>query len=616
MPTNNIVPFTQVDDGSKVLKKYLRLFELSWKEARSFMDRANEDVAQYEQEINLANWPTLSEITLAEAKKFVDQGVPPIMARMFGADLPLEMIPADKDISYDTARKIRDWVIYNMRVNLGIETTGYLTIKDAVKLGKGYGIVDPKIITPPSSNQQVVLTGGEEVQNRVMGVGEPQLVPGYTYLPFGTVIPTPDGATPDEVTCTFVLRFYQEEPFRKMFDKRLNPDTPFEGDINKIIDTARSKIFNGYLNTPRQIAANIASKERVVTDALNEAGSDTPVMIPVLQCYARDEHVWFACDRYKIYHVKSKYQTLRSPVVTATFDPDGNSWFTPGIIRPRRRMIMGVETFTNAVMDMISGVLHPHAVVNQDALVDPNSKVSLSPWGETKITGGFKTGDVISWAQLPPLPPYIFQVGNKLEEFDTASIGQPRSLQGQGTPGLVRGGSGAMESLMQSSSGREKLTAQHFENGWYGSVVENTLILCQMLAKDKEFLPEINYTPESKKKFNYSEITRDDIRRVYRVQLSFSEKMRNEMAEASIRSMKYDRLIQNENYNREELAAWLLGDDKLTKRLTAGASKEANIQMMQALTQRGGAGVGGGAGVPPEQTIPGGAGTALGGLGV
>jgi len=609
----NQVPYTATEDSDKTLKKYIRLFEISWKEARDYFTRANEDIAQYEQDIDLNSWPTLSEITLGEAKKFVDQSVPTLMSYIFGDDNPFVIIPADKKIDYTTARKIRDFILYNMRVNMRIETNGFLTIKDAVKLGKGYGIVEPKIVTPPISEEQIVITGNERLTNRVMEIGKPELVPSYSYLSFGSVIPTPDGANPDEVSCVFVLRMYQEETFRKMFDKRLNPDTPFEGNVEKIIEYSRQRIFNGYLSTPRQIAAQIANQNRAPYDMMNEAGSNTPVIIPVLQCYARDEHVWFAADKFKIYHVKSKYQTLRCPVVAATFEPDGIEWFTPGIIRPRRRMIMGVETFYNALMDLMTMVLHPHQIINRDALLGEGENTDLQPYGKTHISGSYKAGDVITWAQLPPLPAVLFEVGNKLEEFDASSAGQPRALQGQGTPGLVRGGSGAMESLLQTSTGRDKLSAKHIENGWYTSVVENTLILCQMLAKDNDFMPRLQYNPEDKgDKLEYVEITKDDIRRVYRIQLSFTEKMRNEMAEATIRSMKYDRIIENEKINREEAIAYLIGNDKDYNRLTSGVNVQENIAAMQAMAAAQRRPAGGTA--TPEQPIPGGAGTAMGGL--
>jgi len=607
MATENFIPSTSSGDSSKRLRKYLKLFELSWKEARPFMDMANEDVALFNGEINNTARQTLSDITLGQARLFVDQALPPLMSHLFGADNPFDLIPAEKTISYETARKIRDWVLYNMRTHMQIEKNGYVTLRDAIKLGKGYGIIEPKTITPPSSEQQIVLTGDEEIRNRVMGIGESQLVPGYTYLPFGTVIPTPDGATPDEVSCTFVLRLYQEEPFRKMFDKKLNPDTPFEGPLEKIIDRARSKMFNGYLSTPRQIASQIANLQRTPMNAMNEVGSDTPVIIPVLQCYARDEHVWFGCDEFEIYRVHAKYQTLRNPVVSATYDRDGQEWYSPGIIRPRRSMIMGTENFYNAIMDMVSMMLHPHQIVNRDALLSEEEKTDLQPYGKTTITGSHKTGDVITWAALPPLPAQVFEIGNKLEEYDTASVGQPKSLQGQGTPGLVRGGSGAMESLLQSTSGREKLTSKHLENGWYSSVVENTLVLCQMLAKDKEYLPSISYTPESKKNgFNFSEITRDDVRRVYNVQLNFTDKLRNELSEITRKSMIYDRAIQHVGINRDELMNWFIGNDKEAKRLFEGADREANVRALQTL--------GGGAGTPKETPITGGAGTKAGGI--
>jgi len=601
------------DADNRLYVKYIQnTFPLAWKEARRHFDRAQADSDLFEQEPD-ANSPTLSDISLGEARKFVDQELPPIWFHLMGADDPFEFIPGDKSVTYETARKVRDWILYQMTAVMDIATEGYLTIKDAVKLGKGYGIIEPKWITPPVSEEKIVFAGNEQIKTRDMDVGEPIMVPAYTYLPFGSVIPTPDGKNPDEVSVTFVLRFYPEEDFRNMLNKKLNPNTPFTGNADEIIKYARANVMDGYVRSPRQIAAMIANQNRSVADMMNmQSQPDTPISVPVLQCYGKKEQVFFACDRFPIYHKKSKFQTLRCPVVVATFDPDSTNWFTRGIIGPRSRMIRGVENFYNAVMDILTMHLHPHQVVNRDAMLHAGEEPDLQPYGKTEITGAYKTGDVVSFVTPPALPPFLLEIGNRLEEFDTASVGQPKSLHGQGTPGLVRGGSGAMESLQQSTSGREKLTTKHFENGWYEDVILQTLVLCQMLADDKQNLPKLKYNPATgKNDFGWTEITKDDIRQIYKVQLSFVEKMSNPLAEMNRTSMLYDRLIQNEQFSRKELGAMLVSSTKLYNQLTEGVDAQANLAAMQAAAGKPPAGGEGAPGAPP---MVGGAGIAPGGL--
>jgi len=606
----------QTSAEKKLVKKYISdSFPIAWKAAREYFDRATEDNALYEQELDL-NSPSLSDITLGEAKKFVDQALPAIWFRLMGSDNPFEFIPSSKTVAFEKARKVRDWVLFNMMTVMGFQTEGYLTLKDAVKLGKGYGIVEPKFVTPPASEEKIVYAGNEQIKTRDMEVGKSVMVPGYTYIPFGQVIPTPDGKNPDEVSVTYVLRFYPEDEFRNMLDKKQNPNTPFTGNADEIIKYARSNLMNGYVRSPRQIAAQISNQNRTISDMMNNGSSkDTPVSVPVLCAYGRKEHVWFACDRFPIYHKKSKFQTLRSPVVVATFDPDGCNWFTPGIIRPRRRMIAGVESFYNAVMDILTLYLHPHLIVNRDNLVNSGEKPSLEPYGTTLITGTQKAGDVFAPATPPTLPSFLLEVGNRIEEKNESSVGQPKSLQGQGTAGLVRGGSGAMESLQQSTSGREKLSASHFENGFYTAVVENALILCQMLANDKDFMPQLAIDETTgKTDLKWIEITRDDVRQVYRVQLSFVEKMSNQLAEIQKNSMIYDRGLHNRFANPKELFALLVGNTRQYNQLTSGVNPAENLAAMQA--QAGKQPGQGGEGAPGEQSIAGGAGTAMGGLNI
>jgi len=609
----------QSKEDQELLAKYIGMFQTAWRYARQYFDRANEDVALFEQEQDL-NSPTLSEISLGQAKLFVDQIMPAIFFALFGDDTPFELLPGHKSVTYERGRKVRDWVLFNMNTVMGLLTEGYLTIKDCVKLGCGYGIIEPKLVTPPAVAEKIVFAGEEEVKAREMTVGETVMVPCYTYIPFGQVIPMPDGKTPNETSCTFVLRFYPEDVFRKMLDKKLNPNSPFIGDAEKIIKYARGNKMDGYIQSPRQIAEQINSRDRTIPDLMNVGAiKGAPASIPVLQCYAQNEHVWFACDRFKIYHKKSKFQTLRSPVVKATFDPDGNNWFNPGIINPRKRMIAGTEMFYNGIMDILTMFLHPHQIINRDAVLNTGETPDLQPYGKTVITGAYKTGDVINFVTPPALPPFLLEIGNRLEEFNTSSAGQPKSLHGQGTAGLVRGGSGAMESLMQSTGGRDKLTSNHFQNGWYKDVVEQTLILCQMLSDDKELMPEIKYDPTTKKTdYGWTEITQEDIRQVYKVKISFTEKMANQLAEITRKSMIYDRAVKNPYVNQREAFAWLVGNTKQYHQLTEGVDVEQNMAMMQAAAGGGGEGGAGGGGAEPaapgESPLTGGAGTAMGGL--
>jgi hypothetical protein len=172
-----------------------------------------------------------------------------------------------------------------------------------------------------------------------------------------------------------------------------------------------------------------------------------------------------------------------------------------------------------------------------------------------------------------------------------------------------------MESLMQSTSGREKMIADHFEKGWYTSVIENTIILCQMLADDKQMLPKLKYNPTTgKTDLGWEEITRDDIRQIYRVELSFIEKMSNQLAESQRNVMIYDRAVQNRFVNPKEAFALLVGNTRQFNKLTSGVNPEENVAAMQA--QAGKQPAQGGEGAPPEQTITGGAGTSMGGLNI
>jgi len=560
-------------------------------------------MALYNQEINPDTWATLSEMTLGDARKMVDQILPVIMMYMFGADAPFEMIPSEKKVDYAVAEKLRKYLLYTMLTTMQLERKGYMTIRTAVQLGSAYGIVEPEMITPPISQEKMIKGVDTDVTHREMGIGAERMIHAYHTLPFGSVIPTPDGVTPEEVSCTFVLRQYNEQAFRKMMKQ-----DAYDGPVGEIVERARLKRFNGSLSYPRQIAANIAGYDNARYNMMNEATSDkTPVIIPVLQCYAPDEHVFFACDKFMIYHAKNKYQTLRNPVIKATFDPEPEQWFSPGIIRPRFNMITNREAFINSIMDIMTQYLHPHKLINNSVLVNESDSADYEPYGETRVIGDPK--QAVSWIFPPAVPSQVFETGNIVETQMNSSAGQPANMQGQGTPGLVRGGSGAMESLYERISGREKLSGKHLENGWYRDIIEHTLILAQLINENETF-QTLGFNKDKKSyEVVTTEITKDEIRHVYRVQLTFLDKMRNQMADSSIRQANYDRLLQNENVDRIEAIKYLLGDERISDRIMRAADPNANLAVMQQL--QGGGGVEGAPALPAGAE---GAGVAGGGL--
>lgn len=579
----NYVAGSEETPSDKLLKRYLALFKLAWKEARGALDIANEDMALYNQEINPDTWETFSEITLGDARKMVDQILPVLMMYMFGVDAPFKTIPLDKDVSYETAEKLRKYLLYTMLTTMQLERKGYLTIKTAVQLGSGYGIVEPEMITPPVSVKNEVIGRGVKMSQREMQIGKEQMIHTYHTLPFGSVIPTPDGTCPEDVSCVFVLRQYNEQKFRKMMRQEA-----YDGPVEEIIERARLKRFNGYLSYPRQVAANIAGYDNTRYNMMNEATDDkTPVVIPVLQCYAPDEHVFFACDKFMIYHAKDKYQTLRNPVIKATFDPEPEQWYSSGIIHPRFNMITSRETFVNSIMDIMTRYLHPHKLTNVSQMVNETDTADYEPYGNTRITGDPNTA--ISWVFPPSLPQHVFQSGDILETQMNASAGQPANLQGQGTPGLVRGGSGAMESLYERISGREKLSGKHLENGWYQDVIENTLILSQIIGNEEEILQTLGYNKEKEKyEFLTTTVTKEEIRHVYRIELTFLDKMRNVMAEASTRQATYDRMIANEHADRRKALKYLIGNERVAEDIMLEAQPDNNLNVMKQMSGRSG----------------------------
>src|SRR5690606_2381633 len=99
------------------------------------------------------------------------------------------------------------------------------------------------------------------------------------------------------------------------------------------------------------------------------------------------------------------------------------------------------------LMDLMTYTLHPATIVNRMVVQDEN--VGLEPYGRIDSYG--KVGDAVSYVTPPPLPAGIMNIGDDLETQFSIANGQPRQFQGQGTAGVMRGGGGAFESLLQTT---------------------------------------------------------------------------------------------------------------------------------------------------------------------
>ena len=575
-------------------KDALDIFEMSYEFARPHLEEHNKVQQAYDQIVDEATWETSSTYTLGQIYAIVQNMIPAIMYyTLWAPETPFEAIPRDSKISYDIARKVRDNIVYTQRERMDLETQGYYTILDALKLGVGYCLVEPKQVQLPDYGVSVAAAGTAVAQRASLGVGATVDITSCRWLGSGQVFPTPDGAEPEEVSAITVLDFATEGELRRMYDRE---DSPFEGDPEEIIDYARKNHLNGYTSSARKIASWLARQSMQATERMNRTGKNTPILIPILKQYnqSQGQHIWLASDKFVMYEIKDKFQTLHSPLTKATFAPEGGQWFTKGLGARAYDPAHAIEVWTNAMYDLLSMSLHPHQIIDRNSLLENDEQEDMKENGRSYVRGD--PNKAISFVQWPTLPAQAYAIPDKLKSFTNEIVGSGPSAQGAGTPGLVRGGSGAMESLLQVSSGREKAAARHSE-GWVKQVTLQTLIHNQILIGDKDEYTIMVSAGKNDAKGNVNEgdtmfklagVSADEIRQEWRLEFNYREKLKNFIAEAGMRLQQYDRLKENPNVNQEELVHFMLGDEYVADRLMRGADVEGNTRLL--LAQGGGGG--------------------------
>jgi hypothetical protein len=613
-----------------------------WKAAQRYQDK-------YDRIIDYEEWPTMSEMMIPFSMMAVDQS----MAFLFDYVFPrnahwLNFRPREEALPFASVELVRDYVEDVFKHKMRLKKHGYLTIKDSVKIGVGYGVVEPKQIRPERSVLKVVeLFGRRVAQEHVVEEGAPETVESYRYLPFFSVIPMPDGSDPDEVSGVFHLDFKYEDELMQMYEYDSSLPTSrrtLKGDPVEIIKNTIDRKMNGNARPTLEIISQLAGLGGVdrlktgqdASNLVNNLGgsrdqklANAVVSVPILKCYFRGQHVWLANGDTVIQNIKDPLVTRKNPIVSCQSNPDSGRWFTAGIIAASEDPDHTTNVYYNALMDILQEHLHPTRIADKRALPDgvmPQRK----PFQDVEVYGSPK--DAIQYVQPPPLSPGILSIGEVLQNFGAAAKGQPLALQGQATPGMLRGGVGAFESMLQGSFGRQKMVGALIETGWFESTAVRTLSLAQAVitAGGRKFISE-REGRDGRPEFYEQRVTPDDIRHAYDVSIDLEEKFQNAIADENMKMQKFS-ILKDDPYidpyesrldfigNNERGKRWLGSRQKAEQTRQAiiqgSIDKLAQIQAQQIAAEQGQPGAEGG-GLQPgatrtEQALAGGAAQAEG----
>jgi hypothetical protein len=571
-----------LSEEDKKLGEYIRaVFKESYSAALPALRRLEKMQEAFECRLP-DTWSTYSQIYIPFVRTAVEQALPNVMNYMFPSSGMLSLSPR-KPMPYSAVRPVEEYLEDLIVMKMDVKRNGLLTLKDALKFNVGYGIVETEIVTSPERVVNRVFSGGQTEKVVSMELGAPKEVLKYNYVNWRCVIPTPDGDCPEDVSGVFHLVPIREDVFRQMFDMdKEKGEGLLKGNPDAIIDYVRKnrmdlsyypvawvlEEFTGSNN----ILRNVQAMNQISRIAVSEK---TPVIIPVLKCYFKNEHIWMAPDGTIIYHIKDDIQTLRCPIIKASPVPDGGNWYPVGDVEASRDAADAAIVFNNAIMDLLSYTLHPTTIVNRMMVQDAN--VGLEPHGRIEAYG--KVGDAISFVNPPPFPNGIMNIGDNLETQFAVANGQPRQFQGQGTAGVVRGGGGAFESFLQTTQARSKLACAVLETGWLRTVVEHTLILAQVIGQNDTYIAR----DDTKESFVEKTITANELRNAFDVNIVLDDKFRKTPADRALDLQIYAGVIKgNPRFDWQAADEWIIGDRELARRLRASPDvMQAQQQMLQ-----------------------------------
>ena len=585
----------QSEADKRLVEKLTELFKYAYGEVSVPWESAQRYVDRYDRLIDKGEWSTMSEIVIPFSMVAVDQSMSFMIDYMFPRNMSwMGIRPRDRALQFETVDLVRQYVQDALKTKMRLRRQGFLTIKDSVKIGVGYGIVEPKQVRPERSVMKLAEFGGEVVglENTVED-GAPELAESYRYLPFFSVIPMPGGADPDEVSGVFLLDFKYEDELKQMYEveRALPRDRRvLRGDPVEIIKNTIERKMNGSARPTLEILSALAGqagmdKLKTGVDAANlikNLGGDdnlrmsnAVIQVPILKCLFRNRHVWLANGDEIILDIDDALVTRKNPIVMAQSNPDAGRWFTPGIIAASEDPDMGTNIFYNALMDMLSEHLHPTRIFDRRAFPDgipPRAAFQdIESWGQPK--------DAVLYTQPPPIGPGLLQIGEQLQQFGAAAKGQPLALQGQAAPGLLRSGVGGFESLLSGSFGRQKMTGMLIESGWLESTIIRTLSLAQaVITSDGRTFVSEREGPDGRPEYYEQKITPDEIRNAFVVSVNLDQKFKNAIADENIKLQKFQVMKDDIYVDPYEHRLDFWEDDEKARRFLGSRQRVSEIQ--------------------------------------
>lgn len=564
------------ETGKRVLG-ILDVFEWALSKARPHLERMQDIQNVYDNEVDSGAYNTTANLSAPQVFQTVESQLAGAMERLFPRYKFLRLNPVNFGVNMEAIRNSELALMHTIKYRVNLAYTALETLKDCLKLGIGYGIVEPITITPPEVYSNQIISGGEVIaRSRVMQPGPPKQSLRYKYASPGQVIVTPDGNSfngANRVSTAFYLDTYSEFQFRNMFkDEATDGDsTKLTGDPEAIIQEARSIGFN-----PRVPIEDII--ESLGGANLREARKQKraiPVMVPVLKVYEEGRHTWVANGTTIVFDAESKMETMRCPLQKASAQRDGMRWYPMAPIEASYKMAIGSNIWTSAMFDLLSQYVRPELLYDKSKF--PNGAPERGPSGEIPVMGN--TTGAAEYMQLPSVPAQMLTFGDVLERLYSMGVGHNEALRNP-QPGLMRSGPFAFESLLQTTSGRDRLASAVLQAGWLTSTIEQILLMMQTnITSDGDQFALRDWDENTGEEYvRELTITQSDLVNAYDLEIDLDAK-RDDSAATQMQKQSEFQILKDDPYiDAWELRNDYLGEQERSKRLLKPREEVRRIQ--------------------------------------
>jgi len=579
-------------DHKNIIYDLEQVYNRAYKYTTPYWTRAEEYSDAYESVIDPNNWPTMSEVVFPYHFIAVENALPFMVDYLFPRTNFMNLRPRSSAVPYDVIRRAEAYYTHLITEKLRVREEGVKAIKDALKMGNGYMRTKLDWFTPKTDGLVVAWANGVPVSERKVIEGEREIGVGIEYVPFGQVLSVGNGDTPQNgehiivsyVTYRQLQEMYEDDKSREksMWMSENNPEF--------IMNEARDNHYDHSIVPNAQVMGRLAG-QNIQPDRNQSEQMDDSVMIPIVEFYLRGKVVHVANGRDIVY-MQETGRDIESGLVKATTCPNSGNWFSDSNIKASMNLAYGSNTLYNAIFDTMTMSLYPTRVVNTSMLQAGREIPRHEPWSTIEVNGPVR--DAISYPQGPPMPQGIMEMGGVLQQFHAQATGQPLANQGMGSPGMVRSGVTAFESLMETPMGREKMSGALLEMNFLKPLIQNIINLSQILIGDEETFmttesPEMP-NPDEVNEFGFKHVsmtvTRDDLVRDWAFDLYLDSKLRNSMSDQVQKGAMFDRFKDDPSIDQNALRDHFIGDERLSARLRATPEQEQEtLQRLQQQAQ-------------------------------